>query len=94
MKMTEKEKLKFMKENKDEFDYIPVYDNKLNLITYKPMADIKMWRENGVDEDLGTAMLMLEIDIKNLTKEVEKLTKENKELKTLLNEIRLGLGIR
>ena len=92
--MTEKEKLKFMKENKDEFDYIPVYDNKLNLITYKPMADIKMWRENGVDEDLGTAMLMLEIDIKNLTKEVEKLTNENKELKTLLNEIRLGLGIR
>lgn len=92
--MTEKEKLKFMKENKDEFDYIPVYDNKLNLITYKPMADIKMWRENGVDEDLGTAMLMLEIDIKNLKKEVEKLTNENKELKTLLNEIRLGLGIR
>ena len=94
MKMTEKEKLKFMKENKDEFDYIPVYDNKLNLITYKTMADIKMWRENGVDEDLGTAMLMLEIDIKNLKKEVEKLTNENKELKTLLNEIRLGLGIR
>lgn len=92
--MTEKEKLKFMKENKDEFDYIPVYDNKLNLITYKTMTDIKMWRENGVDEDLGTAMLMLEIDIKNLKKEVEKLTNENKELKTLLNEIRLGLGIR
>lgn len=92
--MTEKEKLKFMKENKDEFDYIPVYDNKLNLITYKTIQDIKMWRENGVDEDLGAAMLMLEIDIKNLKKEVEKLTKENKELKSLLNEIRLGLGIR
>ena len=93
--MTDKEKFKFMKENKVDFDFIPVYDNKLNLITYKTLADIKMWRENGdVPEELGTAILQLGLDIKGLKREVVSLTEKNKELKELLKEISKGLGMR
>lgn len=92
--MTEKEKFKFMKENKVDFDFIPVYDNKLNLIAYKTLADIKLWFNGDVPEELGAAILQLGLDIKGLKKEVVSLNEKNKELKELLKEISKGLGMR
>lgn len=88
--MKDIEKLKFMKENTLDTDYIKVYDNKLNVIGYKPLRDIKMYD----NEKLFKTTIDLMQQNNDLIDDVKDLQKEISETKQLLKKIIERMNLR
>lgn len=79
-----------MKENTLDTDYIKVYDNKLNVIGYKPLRDIKMYD----NEKLFKTTIDLMQQNNDLIDDVKDLQKEISETKQLLKKIIERMNLR
>ena len=88
--MKDIEKLKFMKENTLDTDYIKVYDNKLNVIGYKLLRDIRMYD----NEKLFKTTIDLMQQNNDLIDDVKDLQKEISETKQLLKKIIERMNLR
>ena len=88
--MKDIEKLKFMKENTLDTDYIKVYDNKLNIIGYKSLREIRMYD----NEELFKTIVSLKHSNNDLSHQVDKLQLEVSETKQLLKKIIERMNLR
>lgn len=88
--MKDIEKLKFMKENTLDTDYIKVYDNKLNIIGYKPLREIRMFD----NEELFKTIVSLKQSNNDLSYQVDELQLEISETKQLLKKIIERMNLR
>lgn len=88
--MKDIEKLKFMKENTLDTDYIKVYDNKLNIIGYKSLGEIRMYD----NEELFKTIVSLKHSNNDLSYQVDELQLEVSETKQLLKKIIERMNLR
>ena len=79
-----------MKENTLDTDYIKVYDNKLNVIGYKLLRDIRMYD----NEKLFKTTIDLMQQNNDLIDDVKDLQKEISETKQLLKKIIERMNLR
>lgn len=88
--MNENNKLNHLRENKDDTDYVKVYDRTLKKEKFIPIKDI-LWNSSIQLEEVVKSHWE---GINELGKRVDLLEQENKELKDLLEKIWGGLNSR
>lgn len=87
--MNENNKLNHLRENKDDTDYVKVYDRTLKKEKYLKLEDIK-YQNLPLKEIIGNHSIY----ITNLEEEIKSLKETNIELKDLLEKIWGGLNSR
>lgn len=88
--MNENNKLNHLRENKDDTDYVKVYDRTLKKEKFIPIKDI-LWNSSIQLKEVVKSHWE---GINELGKRVDLLEQENKELKDLLEKIWGGLNSR